>query len=65
MAAASVNLELLQCARSNRCVWDAPTSAAAAGSVNLLMLQWASDNGCPWDSLTCMQAAYYGRMAVL
>jgi hypothetical protein len=59
-------MDVLQWARANGCLWDAPSccSGAARGG-HLPVLQWARANGCPWGQWTCAAAAEGGHLHVL
>ncbi|GBF96372.1 hypothetical protein Rsub_09171 [Raphidocelis subcapitata] len=66
-AAASGQLEALQCALALGCPWDKQICRAAADWGRLAVLQWAraQQPPCPWDERTCEAAAKRGHLAVL
>jgi len=64
-AARSGQLEVLQWARANGCLWNGETCYWAATSGHLEILQWARANGCPWNENTCWGAAQVGHLEVL
>jgi len=64
-AARSGQLEVLQWARANGCLWNGETCYWAATGGHLEILQWARANGCPWNENTCWGAAQVGHLEVL
>jgi hypothetical protein len=64
-AARSGQLEVLQWARANGCLWNGETCYWAATGGHLEILQWARANGCPWNENTCWGAAQVGPLEVL
>jgi hypothetical protein len=61
-AAATGQLEALQCARELGCPWDERTCRLAARGGHLAVLQWAraQEPPCPWDGNTAGEAALSG-----
>lgn len=59
------NFDILECAPSNDCPWNAMTYASAAEGGHLGILQWARSHGHPWDITTCHAAALGGRLSCL
>ncbi len=64
-AAIHGQLEVLQWARSQGCLWDSNTCAQTARKGHLEVLQWARSNGCSWNAWTCFWAALEGHLEVL
>ena len=57
-AARSGQLEVLQWARANGCLWNGETCYWAATGGHLEILQWARANGCPWNEDTIANAGH-------
>lgn len=64
-AARNGDLNVLQWAHRNGCLWDARTCASAARNGHLEILQWAHRHHCPWDAWTCEAAAENGHLEIL
>lgn len=58
-------VELLDCARLNRCSWGRSTCIAAAANGHLRALQFVRAYGCSWSESVCCAAAKGGHMEVL